>query len=68
MMKKLSEKNLLIFSQLYSIIIFGSNIDPDFTTMESNGALSNNLLIKCLRKVSGFFSKLHFLGNTNQIF
>ena len=32
-------------------MILGSNIDADLTTTKSNGALSNNLLQRCVRKV-----------------
>ena len=47
MVKKLSQ-NLL---DLYSVMIFGSNIDADLTTTESNGAFSNNLLTKYVIKL-----------------
>ena len=50
MMKKVSQ-NLHIFHSIYSIMTFGSNIDADLTSVESNSTLSNNLLTKCVRKV-----------------
>ena len=49
-----------IFSQLYSIMIFGSNIDAGLTTAESNSALSNNLLTRCVGKILA--SSLNFFS------
>ena len=34
-------------------MIFGSNIDANLTATESKGALSNNLLARCVSKVLG---------------
>ena len=49
-----------MFSQLYSIMTFGSNIDADLATTESNAALSNNLLTICVRKILA--SSLNFIS------
>ena len=50
MMKELSQNLLDVFTATLNHD-FGSNIDADLATTESTAAVSNNLLIICVRKI-----------------